>query len=274
MPTICITNQKGGCGKTNTAINLASGLARRGERVLLMDLDPQAPLASGVGIKPPEDILPIAEAIKRKRLIEIVCEAPTPGLFVAPGDVSLDHQALANEPLRDTILQRALTDIRDRFDYVLLDTAPHLDLVTLNAIMAADWLILPCEADKESLLSLKRTLEVAFEYIQHRPEVDPETFYKVLWTICDDRDKTINDWFSGQLKKLSSPPFQSVIHKATAFKKARGHGLSIFDYRDKFPRVAGARSGAADFEGLTEEVRSYECERRNPRERGTAVNAR
>lgn len=116
MPTICITNQKGGCGKTNTAINLASGLARRGERVLLMDLDPQAPLASGVGVKPPEDILPIAEAIKKKRLLEIVLESPTPGLFVAPGDVSLDHQALANQPLRDTILQRALGGIRDRFD--------------------------------------------------------------------------------------------------------------------------------------------------------------
>lgn len=274
MPTICITNQKGGCGKTNTAINLASGLAKAGERVLLMDLDPQAPLASGIGVRPPEDILPIAEAIKKRRLPEIILESPTPGLFVAPGDVSLDHQALANEPLRDTILQRALTGIRDRFDYVLLDTAPHLDLVTLNAIMAADWLILPCEADKESLLSLKRTLEVAFEYIQHRPEVDPETFYKVLWTICDDRDKTINEWFEGQLKKLASPPFLSVIHKATAFKKARGHGLSIFDYRDKFPRVSGARSGAADFQGLTEEVRSYEFERRNPRERGTAVNAR
>ena len=95
----------------------------------------------------------------------------------------------------------------------------------------------------------------------------------MLWTICDDRDKTINEWFEGQLRKLSNPPFRAVIHKATAFKKARGHGLSIFDYRDKFPRVAGARSGATDFEGLTEEVRAYECERRNTRERGPAVNA-
>ena len=274
MPTICITNQKGGCGKTNTATNLAAGLARKGNRVLLMDLDPQAPIAAGVGVKAPDDMLPIAEAIKRKRLEEIVCETPIENLFVTPGDVSLDHQALADVALRDTVLHRALVPLLDKFDYVLIDTAPHLDLVTLNAIMAADWLILPCEADKESLLSLKRTLEVAFEYIEHRPEVDPESFYKVLWTICDDRDKTINDWFTQQLKKLGNPPFEAVIHKATAFKKARGHGLSIFDYRQKFPRVAGAKSGATDFERLTEEVISYESERRNPRERGLAANAR
>ena len=240
---ICITNQKGGCGKTNTATNLAAGLARKGERVLLMDLDPQAPIASGVGVKPPEDMLPIAEALRKKRLQEIVCETPIAGLFVTPGDVSLDHQALANEPLRDTILQRALAPLHGRVRLHPHRHRPASRPRDLNAIMAADWLILPCEADKESLLSLKRTLEVAFEYIQHRPEVDPEGFYKVLWTICDDRDKTINDWFAQQLKKLGNPPLRTVIHKATAFKKARGHGLSIFDYREKFPESPGRRAG-------------------------------
>jgi chromosome partitioning protein len=273
MPTICITNQKGGCGKTVTATNLASGLARQGKRVLLMDLDPQAPLASGLGVQPPEDILPIADAIKKKRVEDIILESPTPNLFVAPGDVSLDHQTLANEPLRDTILSRALAPVRDRFDFILLDTPPHLDLVTLNAIMASDWLILPCDADKESLLSLKRTLEVAFEYIQHRPEVDPETFYKVLITIFDDRDKTMNVWFEEQLGKLGNPPFQTKIHRATAFKKARAYGLSIFDYTQKHTGYAGGRRGVADFEGLTQEVISYEAERGNSRERRIAANA-
>lgn len=238
-----------------------------------MDLDPQAPLASGLGVRPPADILPIADAIKKKRVGDIILESPTPNLFVAPGDVSLDHQALTNEPLRDTILSRALAQVRDKFDFVLLDTPPHLDLVTLNAIMAADWLILPCDADKESLLSLKRTLEVAFEYIQHRPEVDPETFYKVLVTIYDDRDKTMNVWFEEQLKKLGNPPFETKIHRATAFKKARAYGLSIFDYTQEHSGYAGGRRGVADFEGLTQEVISYEAARGNSRERRIAGNA-
>ena len=266
MPTITITNQKGGCGKTVTATNLAAGLARQGSRVLLVDLDPQAPIASGLGVQAPKDMLPIAEAIKRKRLSEIVLETPTANLFIVPGDVSLDHQALANEPLRDTLLTRALAPLQGQFDYVLLDTPPHLDLVTLNAIMASDWLVLPCDADKEALLSLKRTLEVAFEYIQHRPEVIPETFYKVLITIYDDRDKTMNGWFEEQLRRLGNPPFATKIHRATAFKKARAHGMSIFDYTEKHSGYAGGRRGVADFENLTQEVISYEAERGNPGE--------
>jgi chromosome partitioning protein len=274
MPTICVTNQKGGCGKTATAINLASGLARKGLSVLVMDLDPQAPIAPGLGVRPSEDMLPIAEAIKKKRLPEIVLPTPTENLSVVPGDVSLDHAALTNEPLRDTLLQRALAPLREQFDYILLDTPPHLDLVTLNAIMAADWLILPCDSDKESLLSLKRTLEVAFEYIQHRPEVDPERFYRVLVTIYDDRDKTMNVWFEEQLKKLGNAPFETKIHRATAFKKARAYGLSIFDYTERHSGYAGGRRGVADFEGLTEEVMTYESARGNSGRSGLAANAR
>jgi chromosome partitioning protein len=258
---ITITNQKGGCGKTVTASNLACGLARKGNKVLLMDLDPQAPLATGLGVEPPDDLLPIAEAIRKRRVGELVQPTPTANLFVAPGDVSLDHQALANEPLRDTVIQRALAPLKGKFDYILLDTPPHLDLVTLNAIMAADWLILPCDADKESLQSLKRTIAVAFTYIEHRPEIDPATFYKVLVTIFDDRDKTMNGWFSDELAKLSNPPFKTKIHRATAFKKARAYGLSIFDYTERYAGQAGGKRGVADFEQLTDEVIAYGSQR-------------
>ena len=267
MTIITITNQKGGCGKTVTAVNLACGLARKGNKVLLIDLDPQAPLASCLGVKPPDDLLPIAEAIKQRRAGEVIQPTPIANLFVAPGDVSLDHQALANEPLRDTVLQRALAPIKSGFDYLLLDTPPHLDLVTLNAIMAADWLILPCDADKESLQSLKRTITVAFTYIEHRPEIDPAAFYKVLATIYDDRDKTMNGWFEAELAKLGNPPFKTKIHRATAFKKARAYGLSIFDYNERYTGQAGSRRGVADFEQLTEEVMAYGPQRRNPGDR-------
>ncbi len=90
MPTICITNQKGGCGKTMTAINLGAGLARQDQRVLLVDLDPQGPLAAGLGGTLPEDLLPLAPAILDRLLDRIVVPTPTAGLWVIPSDTSLD----------------------------------------------------------------------------------------------------------------------------------------------------------------------------------------
>ena len=271
MTTLCITNQKGGCGKTVTAINLAAGLARRGKRVLLVDLDPQAPVAPDLGVQPSPELVPLAEALTKKgRAGERVLETPIPNLSVMPGDASLDHEPLAKVPLPDTVLQRALRPLQERFEFIVLDTPPHLDFVTFNAIMAADRLILPCDADRESLQSLRRTIEVAFAYLEHRPEVDPARFYKVLVTIFDDRDRTMNAWLDEELTRLHVPSFETRIHRATAFKKARAYGLSIFDFVEQHRSYAGARRGAEDFERLTEEVMSNGGERADTVERGRA----
>lgn len=266
MAIIAITNQKGGCGKTATAINLAAGLARTGATVLVVDLDPQAPVAPGLGITSPDELIRIADAVKLGRLSELVTPTATPGLYVAPGDNSLDPAAIANQPLRDMLLQRALAPLDARFDFILLDTPPNLDIVTLNAFMAADWLILTCDVDRESFISLNRTLEVAFEYGQFRPEVDPQFFYRVLVTIYDPRDLTINDWFSKSLSTLAEQCFRTRIHRATALKKARAFGQSIFDYatRSRLARSSAERV-IADFECLTQEVLDHETERRASR---------
>jgi chromosome partitioning protein len=273
MPVICVTNQKGGCGKTVTATNLSAGLARRGRKTLVVDLDPQAPVAPGLGVRPPAELVPMVEAITKKgRAGGRVLESPTPNLFVMPGDATLDHEALAKVPLPDTVLQRALKPIREGFDFIVLDTPPHLDFVTFNAIMAADWLIVPCDADKESLQSLRRTIEVAFAYIEHRPEIDPASFYRVLMTIVDDREKVMNGWLEDELQGLGAPVFATKIHRATAYKKARGYGLSIFDYNERHRGYGSARRGVADFEQLTEEVISYGS-REDTAERRGADNA-
>src|SRR5512135_1301684 len=258
MPVICVTNQKGGCGKTVTATNLSAGLARNGRNTLLVDLDPQAPVAPGLGVRPPAELVPMIAAITQKgRAGERVLASPTPNLFVLPGDATLDHEALVRVPLPDTVLQRALQPLRGRFEFVVLDTPPLLDFVTFNAIMAADWLIVPCDADKESLQSLRRTIEVAFTYVEHRPELDPARFYRVLRTIVDERETVINAWLEDELRGLGAPVFTTAIHRATAFKKARGYGLSIFDYTERHRGSGGAQRGAADFEQLTEEVIWY-----------------
>ncbi|MBX3412568.1 MAG: ParA family protein [Pirellulales bacterium] len=182
---------------------------------------------------------------------------------------------IANEPLRDTLLQRALQPVAGDFDFVLLDTPPNLDLVTLNAIMAADWLILPCDVDRESLQSLKRTLEVMSEYVQYRPEVDPETFYRVLITIYDPRDQVMNDWLATQVGPLGPTMFRSRIHRTTALKKARANGITIFDYaqRSRLQKLA-ARRAITDFDSLTQEVIEHEHTRSHRGERLALANSR
>jgi chromosome partitioning protein len=257
MQTICVTNQKGGCGKTATILNLGAGLARKKRRVLIVDLDPQAPIAPGLGVPCSDDngqgLLPIADAIKERKLDSIIVPTSTEGLFVAPGDTSLDAQALQRKP--HSTLRKALKAVTEPFDFLLLDTPPNLDLVTLNAIMAADWLILPCDVDKESLMSLKRTLEVVFEYVEDRDDVvDVESFYRVLVTIYDQREKVMNRWFEKQVGTQSSAMFKTRIHRASAFKKARTAGISIFDYVGQGSRSGEERRAIEDFEKLSEEV--------------------
>lgn len=254
---IGVTNQKGGVAKTATAINLSVALARRRRKTLLIDLDQQGSISRCLGLSLRDDLLPIAEAIKQRRAGEIVVETSTPNLFVMPGDNSLDNDALSTEKLRDTVLQRALSPIRDRYDFIICDSAPRLDLVVTNLIMAADWLILPCDADRESVESLKATLSVVFAYLEYRPEAKPGTFYKVLVNLYDERHRIMNAWLERQLAMLGNPPFRTWIHHSTAFVQARNHSLSIFDYAEAHRASEGCKRGVSEFEQLAEEVMDY-----------------
>ena len=260
MPTICITNQKGGCGKTMTAINLGAGLARQDRRVLLVDLDPQGPVAAGLGAPLPEDLLPLAPAILDRLLDRIVIPTPTAGLWVIPSDTSIDAQAFYKKP--PTTIRRALRALEQPFDFIVLDTPPNLDLVTLNAIMAADWLMLPCDVDKESLLSLRRTIEVVFEYVEDREDVVLEDFYRVLVTMVDPRSRVMNRWFETQIAPLAAVLFQTRIHRADAFKKARTEGLSIYDYvTTRRMHSKESQRAAEEYTRLTEEVIAHATRR-------------
>jgi chromosome partitioning protein len=255
--TIAITQQKGGVGKTATAVHLAAGLARAGLRTLIIDLDPQGPVAPGLGVDPPADLTPLADAVAARTLADVVRPAPTPNLFVAPGDPGLDPAAFARLPHRATALRLALSDLAPAFDAVVIDTPPSLDLVTLNAAMAADWVILPCDADAESVKSLERTFRAVRTYLQHRPEVDPAGFCRVVVTQVDPRRRVLNDWLDAQLAPLGGVVFETRVHKSEAFPKARANGETVYDYAARHPAGTAPRA-ARELTDLTGEVLDHE----------------
>jgi chromosome partitioning protein len=253
---VAVTNQKGGCGKTTTAVNLAACLAwlNPSGRVLIVDLDLQGSVANCLNLTLPSTLLPIAMALKQKRLPEIIQATSIPRLDVAPGDASLDVPALQNEPRRDFIVQRALAPVRDRYDWIILDTPPNLEIVTCNALVAADFLVIPCDVDRETLGGLKHTIEIAGVYLEDRPEIDPAAFCRILISLYDYRDQVVNAWFEQLIAPLAPQVFQTRIKRVTALKKARANGLTIFQYAEQNP---AARTAAAEFATLAQEVQDH-----------------
>ena len=151
MITIAIINQKGGTGKTTTAVNLSAGLARKGQQVLLVDLDPQAHATYGLGIDPDEENggIPSIAAVfseKRARLADILINTPEPNLKLAPADIRLAKAAamLHSHNFRETVLQRALGSVTG-FDYVVIDCQPSLDVLSVNALVAANKILIPTQ---------------------------------------------------------------------------------------------------------------------------------
>ncbi|MGA3116747.1 MAG: AAA family ATPase [Syntrophobacteraceae bacterium] len=243
---IAIINQKGGVAKTTTSINLASGLARQGKKVLLIDFDPQAHSTIGLGIDPGSYRVAINDVLLGKMSIsEVTIPAATDNLFLVPSHIRLDkaEQQLTPELFRETFLHKAIRGIE--YDFVIIDCRPTLGTLTINALFACNFIIVPCEIGRYALDGFSDLMET-IDNVKNIESWDKETSIRILLTKYDGRNKVSNEWVLNQLKPFKDMLFRTVIRKNEAINQAHMAQESIFSFK---PESAGAQ----DYEELTNE---------------------
>lgn len=228
---IAVSNQKGGVGKTTTSLNLAACLGVLEKKVLLIDLDPQANATSGIGIDPDSfkrssyHLLEHTENIKN-----IILKSTTPNLDVIPSNIDLVaiELELVNHPNREFMLKQALIDVKDNYDYVIIDCAPSLGLITLNALTAADSVIIPIQCEYFALEGLGKLLNT-IKSIQkiHNSELDIEG---LLLTMYDSRLRLSNQVVEEVKKHFHDMVFKTIIQRNVTLGEAPSHGKNIIDY--------------------------------------------
>ncbi|MGY0407144.1 MAG: ParA family protein [Polaribacter sp.] len=245
---IAIANQKGGVGKTTTSINLAASLGVLEKKVLLIDADPQANASSGLGI----DVETVAHGtyqvlehtINAKEAITQT-DSPNVDIIAAHIDLVAIEIELVDKQEREYMLQKSLQDIKNEYDYILIDCAPSLGLITLNSLVAADSVIIPIQCEYFALEGLGKLLNT-IKSVQniHNSELDIEG---LLLTMFDSRLRLSNQVVDEVRKHFSSMVFDTIIRRNTRLGEAPSYGESIIAYD-------ATSKGAVNYLNLAQEL--------------------
>jgi len=240
---IAIINQKGGVGKTSVSIHLSSCLAMKGKRTLLIDLDPQAHSTIGLGIEPRAALNEVL--LNKKAIGDVIVNSKVENLSIVPSHIRLDRveQQLAPELFREAFLYKAIKSLD--YEFIVIDCRPTLGTLTINALYACDFIIVPCEIGRYALDGFSDLIET-IENVKNHESLDKEKLIRILLTKYDSRNKVSNDWVLQQLEPYKNLIFQTIIRKNEAINQAHMAQEPIFTFKPDSP-------GAQDYEQLTNE---------------------
>ncbi len=250
MRIIAVANQKGGCGKTTTAINLSSALVSKGQKILLIDCDPQAHATMGLNVKPSDlesSMYNVITPKENERLSLSDVMVPIKDRFdLAPSSVILSavEQELSGVEGREEMLTKALQSVNGTYDYIIIDCPPSIGLLSFNALRAAEEVIIPIDMSLFSLRGIAKLLEIV---LLLKDELGHEITSRALITMYDYRTRYSRRVFEKVKEQFGEDVFETVIRYNIRLRETVDYGLPIVDY-DKHA------IGSKDYQDLAEEI--------------------